>query len=111
MPIQQTTGAAKAAVEPVQALNRLVDVITAYVQTQAFVAGCNLGLFEAMSDGAGTAEDLAGRVKIHPVACRRLLVALAHMGLVDRDGAFFRNSQVGQYCSSKASVNLSSLIG
>jgi len=64
-----------------------------------------------MSKGPATAEDLAQRVNIHPVGCRRLLVALAHQGLVDRDGELFRNSELGRYCSSEASVNLAGVIG
>lgn len=111
MATTQMAAATQTALEPVQALNRLTEIITAYVQTQALVAGCKLGLFDAMADVPGSAEDLADRVKIHPVACRRLLVALAHMGLVDRDGSMFSNSAIGKYCSSQASVNLSSLIG
>ena len=100
------------AIEPVEALNRLVDIVTAYCSTQAFLAGCKLGVFEELSNGAGsTADELAQRLHIHPVACRRLLVALASMGLVDREGDLYCNSAVGHYCSSKASVNLSAIAG
>src|SRR5690242_1622909 len=91
---------------PVQALDRVLDIITGYCSAQAFVAGCKLGIFEQLAKGPATAEDIAGRVSIHPVGCRRLLVTLAKMGLVDREGELYRNSPVGQYCSSKASVNL-----
>jgi len=105
------TAPARATVTPVQALNRLVDIITAYCSTQAFVAACKLGLFEQLSEGPSCAEDLAQRTNIHPVGCRRLLVALAKLGLVDRDGELFRNSAVGHYCSSKASVDLSAISG
>src|SRR5262249_8799437 len=103
------TAPARAAVTPVEALNRLVDIMTAYCSTQAFVAACKLGLFEQLSEGPSCAEDLARRTNIHPVGCRRLLVALAKLGLVDRDGELFRNSAVGHYCSSKASVDLSAI--
>jgi len=107
----QTAAVAQTISEPVQALNRLAEIITAYVQSQAFVAGCKLGLFDAMAEVPGSAEDLADRCKIHPVACRRLLVVLAHLGLVNREGALFSNSHIGKYCSSKSSVNLGSMIG
>jgi 3-hydroxy-5-methyl-1-naphthoate 3-O-methyltransferase len=103
------TAPATAAVTPMQALNRLADIITAYCRTQAFVAACKLGLFEQLSEGPSSAENLAERTNIHPVGCRRLLVALEKLGLVDRDGELFRNSAVGYYCSSKASVDLSAL--
>ena len=98
-------------VAPVQALNRLMDIITSYCASQAFVAACKLGVFERLGEAPATAEDVAGAVKIHPVGCRRLLVALAQLGLVEQEGGLYRNSPVGQYCSSKASVNLSAIAG
>src|SRR5436309_15654790 len=79
-------------VAPVQALNRLVDIITSYCATQAFVAACKLGVFERLSKAPATAEDVAAEVKIHPVGCRRLLVALAQLGLVEHERGLYRNS-------------------
>ena len=100
------------AITPVEALNRLVDIVTSYVASQAFMSACKIGLFEQLSrqDGS-TAEELAQQTGIHPQGCRRLLVALAHLGLVEHDGDLYRNSAVGQYCSSQASVNLSAMAG
>ena len=97
--------------KPVQALNRLLDIITGYCAAQAFLAGCKLSLFEELSQGATTASDLARRVKIHPEGCRRLLVVLAKLGLVQRQGVLYRNSELGQFCSSKSTVNLAALSG
>src|SRR5713226_7297157 len=94
------------AVKSVQALNRLLEVVTGYIATQAFIAACDLGLFEELSQGPTAAEDLARQVKIHPVGCRRLLVALTNLGLVEREGELYRNSELGHFCSSKAIVNL-----
>ena len=96
---------------PIQALDRLLEIITSYCAAQSFATACKLGLFEEMTKGPATAEDLAGRVNIHPVGCRRLLVVLAHQGLVDRDGELFKNSELGRYCSSDASVNLAGVSG
>jgi len=95
----------------VQALNRLLDIITGYCAAQAFFAACKLGMFEELSQGPTSTDDLARRVKIHPVACRRLLVALAKLGLVQRQGELYRNSELGQSCSSKSAVNLAALSG
>ena len=106
-----TQSLGKPALKPVQALNRLLDIVTSYCDTQAFLAGCKYGLFEEMSKGPATAEDLSRRVNIHPVGCRRLLVALAKLGLVEHEGDLYRNSELGQFCSSKSSVNLSALSG
>jgi hypothetical protein len=97
---------------PVEALARLGDIITAYCSTQAVVAACKLGVFERLAAGHGTtAEDVAQHCGIHPQGSRRLLVALSNLGLVDREGDLYRCSALGDYCSSKASVNLSGLIG
>ena len=68
---------AKSSVTPAQALNRLVDIVTAYCGTQAFLAACKLGIFEQMSQGPVSTEELARGTNIHPQGCRRLLVALA----------------------------------
>jgi hypothetical protein len=100
-----------ASLTPVQALDRILEIVTGYCSAQAFVAGCKLSLFEELAKAPATAEDLAGRIGIHPVGCRRLLVTLTKMGFVDRDGELYRNSQMGQYCSSKASVNLTPVSG
>ena len=67
---------------PVDALNHLVDIITNYCTSQAFVAGCKLGVFERLAGGALTAEALAERIGIQPVPCRRLLMALEKLGLI-----------------------------
>ncbi len=101
----------KPAMKPVQALNRLLDIVTGYCASQAFLAACTLGLFEELSKGPTAAEDLGRRVKIHPVACRRLLVALAKLGLVERQGELYRNSELGQFCTSKSAVNLEAVAG
>ena len=95
--------------KPVQALNRLADLTTGFCAAQAFRAAWKFGLFEEMSKRAATAEELAGRVNIHPVGCRRLLMALAKLGLVVRDGDLYHNSELGQYCSSQSAVNLGAL--
>jgi hypothetical protein len=99
------------ALRPIQALNRLLDIVSGYCAAQTFAAGCNLGIFEELSQGPAAAEDLARRVSIHPVGCRRLLVALTQLGLIEREGELYRNSELGQFCSSKSAVNLQAVSG
>jgi hypothetical protein len=74
----------QASLNPIDALNRLNDIATAFCQSQTFFAACNLGVFDELHQGSSTAGDLAAKLKIHPNGCRRMLVALADMGLVDR---------------------------
>jgi O-methyltransferase domain/Dimerisation domain len=95
----------------VRALNHLMDIVCGYITAQALITSCNLGVFEALSDGPLTAADLAQRIAIHPVGCRRLLGMLVKLELVTRDGERYANSEVGAFCTSKADVNLSAVAG
>jgi ubiquinone/menaquinone biosynthesis C-methylase UbiE len=94
------------ALKPVQALNRLVEIASGYAVSQTFFTACRLGLFEQLSKGPATAEDLSQRLSIHPNGCRRLLVALAHLGLVEREDGLYQNSELGNFCTSKSPVPL-----
>ena len=98
-------------ITPVQALNRLVDLVTSYAISQTFAAAVKLGVFEDLANGPATPEEIAARVKIHPQGCRRLLSALRHLGLVESEDGRYCNSPIGHYCSSRASVNLGAIIG
>ena len=89
-----------------QAQLRLMDVAFAFVSSQAFVSAHDLGLFDALTLTPATVEDIAPRIGIRPVACRRLLMLLASLGLVERDGDGFRNSDLGELCSSRSPVKL-----
>jgi hypothetical protein len=44
-----------------------------------------------------------------PIDCRRLLMALAALDLVERNGDRFRNTELGRLCSSASDVNLGSI--
>src|SRR5438876_9828884 len=95
----------------VQALNHLMEIVCGYVTAQALITACNLGVFEALSAAPTSAQDLAPRINIHPVACRRLLGMLVKLGLVTRNGELYRNSDVGAFCSAKSDVNLAAVAG
>jgi hypothetical protein len=96
-------------IEPMAALNRLLEIATAFSVSQTFFTACNLGVFEVLSNEPATAEDLAQRVGIHPLGCRRLLMALKELGLVERDQDLYRNSELGNFCTSKSTVLLEPL--
>jgi hypothetical protein len=91
------------------ALNRLLDISLGFAVSQTFFSACQLGLFEALSAGPATTEQLAERLGIHPLGCRRLLAALQQLGLVERDGDCYRNSALGQYCTAGSPVPLEPL--
>jgi len=65
---------------------RLQELAQAYGQSAALTAAVELGLFAAVSAGAGTAAELAAALAIHPVNAERLATMLTAMGLLERDG-------------------------
>jgi hypothetical protein len=97
-----TIGTANAA----QALTRLGTIAFGFVNTQALFSAHELGVFEALADGAMSLDELANRLQIKPVACRRLLMTLADLELVEHDDGKFRNTELGQFCSSRSAVKL-----
>jgi hypothetical protein len=87
-------------------LSRLSEIAFGFVNSQAFASAYELGVFDLLHDGPMTAPDLAARVGLGPVATRRLMMALASLGLVERDGDQFRNTELGGVCSSKGAIDL-----
>jgi len=97
-----STGTSDAA----HALSRLTTIAFGFVNSQALLSAHELGVFDALADGATTAEDVAKRIGIMPVACRRLLMVLVSLGLVEHQAGTFRNSDVGAFCSRRSPIKL-----
>ena len=95
--------------KPVEALNRLNEIATSFMVAHTFSTACNLGVFEELSREPTMAEDLARKLNIHSDGCRRLLVALNQLGLVDGANGRYRNSDLGDFLTSKAPVPLEPL--
>jgi hypothetical protein len=95
--------------KPVEALNRLTEIVTSFCASQMFAASCTLGLFDQLAAGPATAEELGERLGINPNGCRRLLVALLQLGLLDREGDRYRNSELGTFLTSTSRVPLEPL--
>ncbi len=95
--------------KPFDALNRLTEIASSFMVAQTFAAACNLGLFEELGKGPATAEGLGRRLNIHPDGCRRLLVALEHLGLVQRKNSHYSNSELAGFLTSKSPVALEAL--
>lgn len=96
-------------IAPILALNRLLEIATAFSVSQTFFAACNLGIFEALGNAPATAEELAQQVGIHPQGCRRLLMSLQESGLIERDQERYCNSALGAFCTSTSTVPLEAL--
>ena len=101
-----TTVAATSSEKLAQAQLRLMDLAFRFVSSQAFVSAHDLGLFDALTLAPATVEDIASRIGIRPVACRRLLMMMVSLDLVERDGDGFRTSEMGELCSSRSDVKL-----
>ncbi|MGD9763998.1 MAG: methyltransferase [Candidatus Binatia bacterium] len=95
--------------KPVQALNRLRQIGLAFATTQVFMTACKFGLFDLLKNGSATADELAERLGIHPEGCRRFLVTLKSLGLLDRTEDRFSNSELGALCTSDSPVPLGGL--
>jgi hypothetical protein len=102
MTIAAATGGLKLA----QAQQRLMEIAFAFVNSQAFMSACDLGVFDALAEAPATANQIAQRIDIRPVACRRMLMHLVSLGLVERVEDRFRNSEIGELCSSRSDVKL-----
>ncbi len=65
----------------------LFDVCAGFVYSQVLTACVRLGLFEALRDGARSADALAQQCAVPPDAMRRLLAAAASLRLLSKRGA------------------------
>jgi|SRR5579864_7420095 len=98
--------AAVKTLDSVDALNRILDIATALWKSQTFFTACRLRVFEALGEAPATPEDLARRLSVNPLACRRWLVPLRELGLLEQEADQFPNSELGGFCTSTSSVPL-----
>ena len=68
--------------------SRLQDLALSFQKSAALMSAVDLGVFTAISRGAGTEEEVAGAVDITPTNAERLLTVLRTFGLVvEKDGS------------------------
>ncbi|SPE27939.1 putative O-demethylpuromycin-O-methyltransferase [Candidatus Sulfopaludibacter sp. SbA3] len=92
-----------------EALNQINEIVTRYCESQMFFTACNLGIFEQLAGGPASAAELGEWLRLHPEPCRRLLLGLTGMGLLQRDGDRFANSPVAAYLTLHAPVPMEPL--
>jgi O-methyltransferase domain/Dimerisation domain len=63
---------------------RLQNVAQSYGQSAALMAAVEVGVFTAISKGAGTYEEVAQALDIHPTNAERLMVMLCAAGLLEK---------------------------
>jgi hypothetical protein len=78
--------------QPSMTTVRLQNIAQSYGQSAALMAAVEIGVFTAISKGAGTFEEIAAAVEIHPTNAERLVVLLCAAGLVEREGGRLRNA-------------------
>ena len=77
---------------------RLNEMAFSFKKTGALLAAIDLGVFTAISEGAGTVEAIAEKVGIDPEAADRLLIVCKALDLVrEVDGSFRNLSDVERY--------------
>ena len=62
---------------------RLQNIAQSYGQSAALMAAVEIGVFTAISNGAGTYDEVAKAVGIHPTNAERLMVMLCAAGLLE----------------------------
>ena len=63
---------------------RLQNIAQSYGQSAALMAAVEVGVFTAISKGAGTYEEVAAALDIHPTNAERLMVILCAAGLLEK---------------------------
>lgn len=71
---------------------RLQNVAQSYGQSAALMAAVEIGVFTAISNGAGSYAEVAKAVDIHPTNAERLMVMLCAAGLLEKEGDRHRNA-------------------
>ena len=67
---------------------------TSFMATRHLIAAAEVGVFEALADGALDLDALAARIAVPRRTARICADAMAALGLLERDGPLYRNSPV-----------------
>jgi acetylserotonin N-methyltransferase len=78
-------------------------LIEAFRRSQAMFAAVELRLFDSLVNSSKTAADLAQQLQLHPDATERLVNACVALGLLEVDGATYRNSAAADSYLTRAS--------
>jgi len=74
----------------------IIRLTTAYWDSQTFLTACRLRVFDALAEGARSAESLAEELQLDRKAVTLFLNACVALGFLDKQGVVFRNSDVAQ---------------
>lgn len=77
---------------------QLLEMLQSYRRSQVLLACVNLGVFDALSTGARSVEDLAALLAVDGEALERLLNTATVLGLLERHGDTYRNAAAPARC-------------
>jgi len=85
----------------------LFNVATGFMRAKHLFVASELGIFEKLAEGPATLDELAGRLGV-PVRTTRIVVdAVTAIGLVERYGNKYKNSELAQaYLSGRGPADL-----
>ena len=72
----------------------IIQLATGFMSAKHLFAASELGLFEALADAPGTLDDLAARTGLTRRAARISADAMVALGLLERDGEMYRNTEL-----------------
>ena len=77
---------------------QVLELLRGYRPAQVLITCAELGVFEALSNGAVGAEELGRRLHTDVVTLGRLLNAAVALGLLSKSGVQYANSPLAQAC-------------
>lgn len=85
----------------------IFDLATGFMRAKHLFAASELGVFEAFGEGPATIDALAARLKIPRRTTRIIADAVTALGLLERHGDEYRNSNLAQaYLSGRGPVDM-----
>ena len=85
----------------------IFDLATGFMRAKHLFAASELGVFEALGEGPATIDALAARLKIPRRTTRIIADAVTALGLLERHGDEYRNSNLAQaYLSGRGPVDM-----
>jgi hypothetical protein len=89
----------------------IMQLAAGFMSAKHLFAANELGLFEALAESPARLEALAARCGLTPRATRISADAMVALGLLERDGATYRNSPVAAaFLSGRAAADLRPLL-
>ncbi len=89
----------------------ILDLIEAFRRSKTMFTAVRLGVFDALAAGKQSAEALAAKLGLKEEALRRLLDGCVALGLVEREGREYRNTELAQrYVVSSSAESLAGYI-